>query len=295
MNLLHLEYFCRLAETEHYVKTAESLYISQSNLSYAISSLEKELGVKLFAKKGRNVMLTSNGRIFYEYVRQALSLINEGEEKITANVNQPTEPVVLGVRRIWFLISIMDQLLSEPKRKNIHMSYVQRNDSQILKGLLDGSFGLGLTSQQIRHERISYFPIRDLPFILITPLNHHLALRDSVDLRELRDEHFILRDSSSSLSTAARKLFQKIGITPHVVNEVSSYEVMAHLVCQGMGLGIGTNIPSLRNIHVARIPISYPAYDNILYLAVDNARKMTDGEEYVFSYLIRHHSPTQSR
>mgnify|MGYP000030322899 CR=1 FL=1 len=52
MNLYHLRYFVTLAHLEHYTKAAEILSITQPSLSHAISSLESELGIKLFEKCG---------------------------------------------------------------------------------------------------------------------------------------------------------------------------------------------------------------------------------------------------
>lgn len=65
MNLYHLRYFITLAHLEHYTKAAEKLMITQPSLSSAISSLEKELGVSLFEKEGRNVVLTKCGKMFF--------------------------------------------------------------------------------------------------------------------------------------------------------------------------------------------------------------------------------------
>ena len=64
MNLYHLRYFVTLAHLEHYTKAADVLAITQPSLSHAISSLEEELGVKLFEKNGRNVSLTKYGKSF---------------------------------------------------------------------------------------------------------------------------------------------------------------------------------------------------------------------------------------
>ena len=64
MNLYHLRYFATLAHLEHYTKAAEILAITQPSLSHAIASLEKELGVKLFEKEGRNVHLPNVDRLF---------------------------------------------------------------------------------------------------------------------------------------------------------------------------------------------------------------------------------------
>lgn len=78
MNLAQFTYFCHLAKTEHYTRSAESLHISQSALSHSISSLEKELGCQLFCKTGRNVQLTDDGRVFLKHVSAGLASIERG-------------------------------------------------------------------------------------------------------------------------------------------------------------------------------------------------------------------------
>ena len=65
MNLSQLQYFCKLAELQHYTRAAEQLHITQPTLSNSIAHLEKELGVPLFEREGRNVQLTKYRRKFY--------------------------------------------------------------------------------------------------------------------------------------------------------------------------------------------------------------------------------------
>lgn len=64
MNLQQLYYFRKLAEVQHYTEAAKALYITQPSLSDSIASLESELSVALFQKKGRNVQLTKYGENF---------------------------------------------------------------------------------------------------------------------------------------------------------------------------------------------------------------------------------------
>lgn len=64
MNLLHLRYFVELAGIQHYTRAAEKLCITQPSLSHAIAQLEVELGVPLFEKSGRGVVLTPYGKQF---------------------------------------------------------------------------------------------------------------------------------------------------------------------------------------------------------------------------------------
>ena len=90
MTLLQLHYFQTLSQTLHYTRAAELLHISQPSLSYAISELEKELGVKLFEKKKKQIDLTVYGQQFLPYVERALDLLKEGADV----VSMPHPPLV---------------------------------------------------------------------------------------------------------------------------------------------------------------------------------------------------------
>ena len=87
MNLFHLRYFETLARTEHYSKAAEILSITQPSLSYAISTLESELGIQLFEKRGRNIVLTKYGKAFYSNVKEILANLDNAvrDIKLVAN------------------------------------------------------------------------------------------------------------------------------------------------------------------------------------------------------------------
>ena len=88
MNLYHLRYFVTLAHLEHYTKAAEILSITQPSLSHAIGSLEKELGTRLFKKHGRGVVLTKYGKLFEEYVDNALYSLDTGVKKVRTMTGQ---------------------------------------------------------------------------------------------------------------------------------------------------------------------------------------------------------------
>ena len=78
MNLFYLRYFVTLAHVQHYTKAAEQLCITQPSLSHAISQMEKELGVPLFEKVGRNTTLTRFGEEFLSCAEHTLSTLDEG-------------------------------------------------------------------------------------------------------------------------------------------------------------------------------------------------------------------------
>ena len=75
MTLQQLKCLCVMAEVLHYTKAANQLYISQPSLSYAISELEKELGVPLFERKGNRTCMTKYGENFLPYVKHSTSIL----------------------------------------------------------------------------------------------------------------------------------------------------------------------------------------------------------------------------
>lgn len=82
MNLFYLRYFVTLAHVQHYTKAAEQLCITQPSLSHAIMQLEKELGVQLFEKTGRNTTLTRYGEEFLICTEHTLETLDAGVENL---------------------------------------------------------------------------------------------------------------------------------------------------------------------------------------------------------------------
>ena len=74
MNIDHLRYFLVLSQEMHYSRAAQRLNISQSGLSHAIVTLEKELGVSLFQKSGRGIALGRFGEALLPQAQQIVAL-----------------------------------------------------------------------------------------------------------------------------------------------------------------------------------------------------------------------------
>ena len=86
MNLRQLKYFRTIAEYEHYTKAAEELSVHQSSLSHAMQSLEREVGVDLFVRNGRNVILSQYGKMFLPHVVKVLDELETGATELRRNI-----------------------------------------------------------------------------------------------------------------------------------------------------------------------------------------------------------------
>ncbi|MDR0491649.1 MAG: LysR family transcriptional regulator, partial [Oscillospiraceae bacterium] len=84
INLELYRYFCEVAKVGNVTKAAETLFISQSAVSQAIIQLEDKLGCKLFNRNKRGVTLTSEGDVLYSYASNAISIIKNGQEKMSS-------------------------------------------------------------------------------------------------------------------------------------------------------------------------------------------------------------------
>ena len=99
MKLDHLRYFDRLADMLSYTNAAKSLYIAQPTLSAAIKRMEQEVGLTLFRRAegvASGVELTEQGRIFHEYVVQALERYDTGLNLALESQNESDSLLRLG-------------------------------------------------------------------------------------------------------------------------------------------------------------------------------------------------------
>ena len=84
MNLKQLEAFVHVAEGGSFSKAAKELFLTQPTVSAHISSLEKELNVRLFIRNTKEVNLSDDGRELYKYAKQMIDLQKKIEERFSA-------------------------------------------------------------------------------------------------------------------------------------------------------------------------------------------------------------------
>jgi len=82
MELRQIQYFIEVAKREHVTEAAHAMHIAQSAVSRQIFNLESELGVQLFIREGRNVKLTPIGRVFLEYMKEAVQVIDSAKREV---------------------------------------------------------------------------------------------------------------------------------------------------------------------------------------------------------------------
>ena len=244
MNLYHLRYFSTLAHIEHYTKAADILAITQPSLSYAISTLEEELGVKLFEKNGRNVTLTKYGKVFLKDVEEILNRLDSSVNnlKLAGKGEGCIDVAFLRTLGIDFVPKIMRGFLeTNPTKKidfNLYCDKVLTAD--ILNGLKEKKYDLGFCSKIDNEPLIEFTPVARQELVVIVPPDHPLAAQDEVRLEETIPYKQIIFKKRSGLRQIVDGLFKCIGQSPDVSYEIDEDQVAAGFVSNGFGICVAT-------------------------------------------------------
>ena len=270
MNLYHLRYFVTLAHLEHYTKASQQLSITQPSLSNAISLLEKELGVALFEKEGRNVVLTKYGRVFLNSVEKSLDILDSSVEELK-NIGAGEGNIDLGFLRTLgteFIPEVCQNFLDEISNKNIRFNFkTASTTSDIIEGLKNKIYDIAFCSKIEKEANIDFIPVSNQKLVLIVPLNHPLADKDSIDLRETISYPQIIFSKKSGLRPIIDKLFEQIDKKPIISYEIEEDQVIAGLVSKNFGIAIVPYMDILKFMDVKTLEITHPSFERNFYIA----------------------------
>ena len=183
MNLFHLRYFETLARTEHYSKAAEILSITQPSLSYAISTLESELGIQLFEKRGRNIVLTKYGKAFYSNVKEILANLDNAVRDIKLVANGEGEINIGFLRTLGtdYVPTTVKNFLDLHPDKNIWFNFSCEHGLSVdlVRSLIDREYDMVFCSKLNNSPMVEFIPITTQELVVIVPKDHPLAAKDS--------------------------------------------------------------------------------------------------------------------
>lgn len=241
MEFLQLSYFLELAKHQHVSHTADLLNISQPALSATINKLEKDLGVELFLRKGRNIILSPYGEVFKEYVEDAFSLLENGKQIIKEMKSSDNLTLNLGILSPYIWNEITDKFCSvyPDIRLNIHSAEENNYLGNITSGKID--FYLGGINQIEKNfmTKIDYITLYEDDMAVLINKSHPFASRKEITLSECRNENFISLNPDTSLQKFIDILWEKAGITPKTIM-TCDYTLRDLMVSKNYGVCITT-------------------------------------------------------
>ena len=237
MNLHHLRYFLAVARRGGFTQAARALNVTQPTVSSGVAELEGYLGVKLFHRSSRQVVLTTEGRSLMPYALQVEDLLEELEGRLSRRGTRPGEGFQFGAidaAVIYLLPEILRAYMGQ--FPELELSIQVAPSRYLVDDLLLNRSEFALISQPYHHPRIETIAIFQEEMPLVVGAEHPFAGRGAVDLKEVARESLILFYADSISRKIVDERFAEAGLTPRVVMEMRSPEAMCKLVEAGLGI-----------------------------------------------------------
>jgi LysR family hydrogen peroxide-inducible transcriptional activator len=242
VNLRDLQYVVAVAELQHFGRAADRCHVSQPTLSMQIRKVEDYLGVELFERSGRRVLVTSAGE---QIVDKARVLLRDYEElQLTAKrLKDPSA----GQYRLGAFPTLAPYLLED-------------KTEQLLLRLRRGQLDLALLALPVAGDDLECCPLFDEPFLLATSATHPLAQRQAVSVECLTEHPLLLLDEGHCLREQALDFCKMNALEESRDFRATSLPTLMQMVSTDLGI---TLVPEMAMQDAPRslrfIPFDSPA------------------------------------
>ena len=261
MNMVYIRNFVNTAQYTTFSEAADSLFLSQSTLSKHMQALERYLGVSLFDRTKRKVVLTKDGEVFltyakeiYEIEQQYLKLYSEKKQKTsnTLKIGYSYSMSQYGV-----LKNIRDFSNAYPAIKaEMH----EHNGSAILDLLSENYLDISFCDFSLiedKTERFTYIDYCTDNLVAVVNKSSELSTQNIINASSLANESFIIADTTSTLHKQIYDLCADAGFIPNVHFKGKNIENLLELVHLNMGITIMAEKLALKKINNYNVEIKH--------------------------------------
>ena len=277
MKLQQLKYFNALCRLKSFSKVASTFKVSQPTVSYAIKSLEEDLGVQLILRNQSHtdVSLTKEGELFKKYSLNALQQLDMG---ITAVKNAHDGRIKIGLTAaLSRFFDLTKHISSLEEIFGTEIGLLEDGSKEITKKIISNKLDFALfgTSKEVFSSNLDLKKIATFPFKLAVPKKHPLSKESHVHLSQLEHEKFILFNEHFIHNEVFWKFMNSYGIIPNILAEVSDIQGFENFIQQKNTIGLLVDFLKLDGIQLIDLDEPEPV-QFYLYLAKQKNGKVTD-------------------
>jgi DNA-binding transcriptional LysR family regulator len=242
--LKQLRAFCQTAKLGTVTKAAEKLYASQPTISLQIQALEREMDTKLFERRGPHLKLTVEGEILYDLAQPLVQGVDHLQETFNAHCGNLTSgelSVAAGESTILYILPEPVRLFTEQYPAiRLKLANVTGRDGMAMLRSDETDFAVG--SMLEIPDDLDYEPIVTYNPVLITPKDHPITRKTTVNLEDISPHGLILPPSHLSTWRIVKMVFAQHNVSYRVALEAGGWEVIKRYVRLGMGIAIVTDV-----------------------------------------------------
>lgn len=218
MDIRQISYILTIAKMGNMTKAAQNLHVSQSALSQAYKGVEKELGLKLFQKEGRNIVLTEDGKFFCKHGEPLVQKMN----RFMRDIEKRKEESSRTIRYFTDVVDNSDETMIQFQHyfPEIEFQRYYGTTSDAIQALLRGEIDLSLSLRAISHQDLISEKLIDEPVVILVHPNHPFARRSTLYIKELDGEILIIYQNAGSLKELFLEFFKLGNASASKVMEV---------------------------------------------------------------------------
>lgn len=259
MNTEQLRCFLAVAEMLNFARAAEALHVTQPAVTQQIHTLEEELNVKLFRRTTRSVKLTQEGILFLQDARRIVGIAEHAKRQFEDPALQQIQTLSVGCANyahLFLLGGVLQEMKSTFVHLHPHLRVVPFAHLYKLLEENDVDAVIGFREPESKKIRALYQELIKGRLLCICPKDHPLAARDSVTVKDMKNEKLVLCNPAKSQSDMAKVQAQLIeGHNADALYFCESAEAMAVLVTAGFGIAVLPDLLVPPHMEVAAVPI----------------------------------------
>lgn len=245
MNLKQLEAFVQVSESGSFSKAAKELFLTQPTISAHISSLEKELNVRLFIRNTKEVSLSDDGKDLYRYAKQITDLEKAIEEQFYMDSDDGKHFITIAASTIPAQYLLPKVLMCYRERyPKEQIKIMETDSSEVVTQVVDHMVDVGFTGTVLEKKHCKYIPFYKDELAVIapdTPEYRILKEQNRDDIDWIKRKPLILREEGSGTRKEAEKQLKNAGIFMEdldIVASIANQETIKKSVKQGMGITV---------------------------------------------------------
>ncbi|MCK1992378.1 LysR family transcriptional regulator [Peribacillus muralis] len=250
MYIEQLIYLVEVMKTKSIAAASENLHLTQPAISQSITSLEKELGVKLFVRSRRGAIPTAEGKILAHKASEVLMKLEEFHQQ--ADAYNSYEQGSVTISSVPVMMPIVMNSLSKFKTlyPNIHIEVIERTGPEIMKGLQQGAFDFGLISSRNIEGydgQATFESIVDGKIQVLVSKKSLFSSFETLSIEDIKDQLFALYNSSLYKESVDR-LFPNPVKTLFLSN---NFEILKEAVALDSAIGLVLDFYIKNDRHVS--------------------------------------------
>lgn len=242
INLDLYRIFYVIAKSGSISAAAETLFISQPAITFQIKKLEDQLGISLFTRTKHGVILTDEGKVLFDYVKNGIESITNGENALSNLKNLESGIIRIGASTTVCRHVVMPYLeIFHELYPKIDIQIVNNLTSNLLKDLRNGNLDiLFLNMPMDENKDLKIIPITDVQDIFVGNKKYYDLTNGKLNLNNLNSFPLIFQKLPSNTRAYLNNYLKKNNVNLKPQLEVVSYNLIMDLVKAGFGIGYAT-------------------------------------------------------